>query len=150
MASTSASGPEVTLFSAAGAGDLATVREMLEGDLHRVHSLDNNGYSALHWAALYDRYEVARYLLDSGADITGKGQLSLEAEDDGVKSTASSSISNPSGIQPIHWSCQAGNVKLAMLLVEHGADVEARDAQGYQPIHFAAQVRGAPSTAAAV
>ncbi|XP_029195964.1 protein phosphatase 1 regulatory subunit 16A-like [Acropora millepora] len=44
---------------------------------------------------------------------------------------------NKHGLTPLQQSCVEGNVELAMLLLDHGADVEKRDKNGWTALHFA-------------
>ena len=38
-------------------------------------------------------------------------------------------------ITPLHTACDVGNYELAKYLIEHGANVNAKDANGFAPIH---------------
>jgi len=71
----------------------------------------------LHWAAFNGHLEVARLLIESGADIN-----------DG----------NRHSERPLHWAAFKGHLDVARLLIESGADVNASDFEGLKPLHFAA------------
>ena len=77
------------------------------------------GASALHLAVLKDNREIARVLLDNGADI-----------DIGARDTYQGS--------PLEWAVFFGIKEVAMFLVESGADVNAKNALGTTPLDAAA------------
>jgi len=45
---------------------------------------------------------------------------------------------NLTGITPLHFAAERGDVDMAAYLVENGADVNAYDDAGWRPIHVAA------------
>jgi hypothetical protein len=69
------------MFAAAAAGDVAKVSAAVTARPALVTSTDEQGRTALHLAAEQDRTEVARWLLEHGADpfaVTGQGQTPLD------------------------------------------------------------------------
>lgn len=44
---------------------------------------------------------------------------------------------NPSGVTPLHWASYFGYEKVALALIERGARVDIRDAEGNTPLHDA-------------
>jgi ankyrin repeat protein len=72
-----ARGAVVDVFAAARLGMFERLRALVEADRSLVHALGGDGKRPLHWAATVD---IARYLLDRGAD--------LEARDVDHESTA--------------------------------------------------------------
>lgn len=71
-------------------------------------------------AVFYGHTEVVRYLLGRGVPVDTPSA-------DGACST------------PLHWSVMRGRVAIARLLLERGADVNARQVGGFTPLHMAAQ-----------
>lgn len=61
-----ARGAQVDVWSAAGLGDLARLRELIEGDPSLVHARGGDGQTPLHFAA---NVEVAEYLVAHGAEL---------------------------------------------------------------------------------
>ena len=79
-------------------------------------SRDDTGSSPLHLASSNDFPEIARLLIEHGADVTSR---------DGIRST------------PLHWASSNSSPKIARLLIEHGADLNARDRSRSTPLHLA-------------
>lgn len=74
---------------------------------------DNSG---LHWAARLGLAEMARLLIDNGADLN---------------------IRNDEGFTPLHWAAGEGQKELVVILIVHGADVNARNKRGWTPLRWA-------------
>jgi ankyrin repeat protein len=105
------------LLLAAGAGDMPSVREQVEG--HRVApgASDEVGQTALHAACAAGHGDVVRYLLDRGADVQA-------CRSDGFTPLHSALFSNGQGWvrtdpEPV-GSLRAG--RIAGLLLERGAE----------------------------
>eukprot|EP00727_Mastigamoeba_balamuthi_P011502 m51a1_g6975 putative nad-dependent protein deacetylase sirtuin-2 (505) ;mRNA; r:114231-116089 len=73
---------------------------------------------ALHVAASKGREEIARLLLDYGADVTLRTRY---------------------GTSALHEATQGDSAAIARLLLAAGADVDARDRDGLTPLHRACQ-----------
>ena len=79
------------------------------GDVDIRNKSDNTGHmgeTALHCAAFWGRYEIAKLLIDHGADVNALTDR---------RST------------PLHDAARMSNAKLARLLLEKGAKPNARD-----------------------
>jgi hypothetical protein len=77
---------------------------------------DEFGETPLHWAALNGHIEIARLLLQNGAEVN---------------------VKSDGGNTPLHWAASHGNVDTLHLLVENGADLEAQDNSGSRALHRA-------------
>ena len=42
------------------------------------------------------------------------------------------------GFTPLHWAVESGDIMLASLLLDYGANVNSRDDNGWTPLHHAA------------
>ena len=81
-------------------GDVERVSAIVEADPKRVRVAGEQGKTGLHWAAELDRIEVARVLVDAGADIEARTSW---------------------GASPLEWASTMGGSRVAELLLERGA-----------------------------
>ena len=109
---------ELRLFEAAAVGDVAVVRGKLAGGWE-IEDRSNDGYAPLHLAAYFGRLEVARLLLERGADPNAVA-------------------SNDSRVTPLHSAVSARHRDLAGLLLALGASANAVQKGGWTPLHSAA------------
>lgn len=108
------------VFEAAAVGDLEVVRRLLEADASTVVRVTDDGFTALHLAAYFDREEVVSTLLEAGADPD-------------VMAT------NGTRLRPLHAATAARAPAIVALLVEAGASVDARQSGGFTPLMAAAK-----------
>lgn len=74
------------------------------------------GFSALHFACSdYDKIELAKLLVKSGADIN---------------------IKDVHSYTPLHIACANNNYNLIKFLIENGAAINDKDIDGLTPLHF--------------
>jgi uncharacterized protein len=106
------------IFEASVAGDAAAVLGRL-GQGAEVEDRAQDGYTALHLAAYFGRLEVARLLLEHGAD-------------------PNSVAYNESRVTPLHSAVSARRRDLAGLLLALGASANAVQKGGWTPLHAAA------------
>ena len=112
---------------AAERGDLEAVRELLRQGAD-PNAAQNDGMTALHWAAAENEAEIARTLLYAGATVRATTRLG--------------------GYTPLHLAGRAGHAEVAAILLEAGADPDAVTATGVTAMHFAADADAAPVVAA--
>uniref|UniRef100_A0A914R6X5 Tankyrase n=1 Tax=Parascaris equorum TaxID=6256 RepID=A0A914R6X5_PAREQ len=89
-----------------GAEDVA---DLLRGEVAVLKAAKKGGYNNI---------EVARFLLENGAEVN--------AQDRG-------------GLIALHNASSYGHLEIAALLIEHGASVNQPDKWGFTPLHEAAQ-----------
>ncbi|MCZ8511288.1 ankyrin repeat domain-containing protein [Paenibacillus filicis] len=112
-------GAELNVFEAAAVGRLDAVRDRLAEAPELVHAWSHDGFSSLGLAAFFGREDVAAELLARGA-------------------VANAASQNAMRVAPLHSAAAGRHAALARMLIEHGADVNARQQAGWTPLHSAA------------
>ena len=84
---------------------------------------DWTGWTPLNWAALKGHVEIARLLLQNGAEVNVRDSLDRT---------------------PLHYAALFGHVDILHLLVENGADLEAQNNPGERALHIAARYCNLP------
>jgi hypothetical protein len=110
---------ELDLFEAAALGRVSRLDEMVSADPATVGTAGADGYTALHLAAFFGQLEATAVLLGHGAvpDVVA---------------------ANPSRVRPLHSAAAGGHAAIVGLLLERGADPDARQQGGYVPLHASA------------
>jgi ankyrin repeat protein/beta-lactamase regulating signal transducer with metallopeptidase domain len=101
-----------TVHLAAYRGDLGEVKKLIAREA-ACDIRDENGCTPLYWAVLGGASGVAEYLIAEGADLNARDNL---------------------GTPPLLWALELPMVRL---LVAHGADIEAAQADGRTRLHVA-------------
>ena len=125
-------------FANLGAGKL---RQVL-GRKFSVTAEDDNGWTDLHYAAALNLVALAEALVDAGAST--KASL----KDDGAPVTeqlkqslnslgVESNFVSREGQQPLHVAVNYGAEDTAELLIDRGADINAKDRNGQTPLDMA-------------
>jgi len=81
-------------------GDVSAVKRLLSDDPRLLRAADDHLKTPLHWAAEHDRHDVAKMLLDAGADLEATTSW---------------------GATPLDWAATMGSTKVADLLQARGA-----------------------------
>jgi ankyrin repeat protein len=118
-----AASPSLDVFEAAALGDLEELRARLDDDNAAVSEWSEDGFTPLHYAAFFGHTDAARLLLERGADLevpARNEQFALEA-------------------RPLHSALAGSQKEVALVLLDAGAEVNAREHQGTTPLHEAAQ-----------
>jgi ankyrin repeat protein len=108
------------VFDAAAVGNVAVVRTLLTSDRASADDRGPDGYTALHFAAMFGQMEVARLLLGRGADPNA---VAL----------------NESRVTPLHSAVAAKHRDTASLLLALGASPNAVQRGGWTSLHTAAR-----------
>ncbi|GCE99590.1 palmitoyltransferase akr1 [Zygosaccharomyces mellis] len=121
ISSSAVEGPEEPLdrfMSACQRGDLATVEEVVNsGQVDINYDLDKAEHvTGLHWASINNRLGVVDFLVSRGADVNIKAG-NLQAP-------------------PLHWAARYGYVYIVHYLLEHGANPQLTDDQGFNLLHL--------------
>ncbi|MGZ8630686.1 MAG: ankyrin repeat domain-containing protein [Actinomycetota bacterium] len=111
---------ELDLFEAASFGDLDRITELLAYDPASVDAHSGDGFTALHLAAFFGRADAARLLVTHAAEVDAHGT-------GWMRGTA------------LHSATSAGHREVVEVLLEAGADANARQSGGWTPLHAAAR-----------
>jgi hypothetical protein len=114
------------LVDAARDGNLARVRALVDQDPALVRATDEEGYGALHWAAIRGHWDVFQLVLAAGAPVDTVGA---------------------DGGTPLHWACHWDRADMVAMLLDRGADLTVANRWGRTPLHVAAR-RGCAEVAA--
>lgn len=102
---------ETQLHVACISGNVEAVEKLLVAG-HSTQVRDHFGWTPLHEAANHGHIEVAKLLLQHGADVNDPGSLMCQ------------------GVTPLHDAASCGNTSMMQLLIEHGANVELKANEG--------------------
>jgi len=112
---------DLDIFEATALGRSNRVYEILNQDAGAAKAWSPDGFTALHFAAFFDRPEIARALIRQGADVAASSQ-------------------NPMKVMPLHSAAAAHSREMVRLLAENGAPTNVPQAGGWVPLHEAAQI----------
>ncbi|XP_055301191.1 ankyrin repeat domain-containing protein 49 [Sitodiplosis mosellana] len=111
---------------ATGEGKADLVESILMRDITTKDSRDEDGYTPLHRAAYSNNVEIAKILIQYGADVNARTEF---------------------GWTPLHSAVKWSNAEAASFLLQHGADVNALSQGQQTPLHIAATVSNCRETA---
>jgi len=154
---TSISKRDAKLMKMCKRGCVADVRQAIATGAD-VNARDRENISALHWAVISMSTDVVRVLIEHGARVRTvnayhqtplhsavfRGSFECLRIMLGGEFETSSRIldmSNMEGIQKqencLHLACEFGNVRIAKLLLQSGADVDFQNVNNETPLHLA-------------
>ena len=110
----------LNIFESAATGKTNQVARHLARDPLLVNAYSCDGYQPLGLACYFGHIKTAEYLIKAGAVVNSPSRNSLVAT-------------------PILSATAAGHVKIVMLLIKHNANPNARENNGFTPLHAAAQ-----------
>lgn len=99
-------------------GDDGAVRTMLKGDPSLLHSMTPDGYPAWALSIFFGQPAIARFLIEQGADVRRHAE-------------------NKQRVAPVHAAAAACDRETMRMLLERGADPNARQESDYAPMHTA-------------
>jgi hypothetical protein len=150
----------LSLVRAAAEGNLPEVQRLLIKGA-QINGADGEGRTALIAAAYANQVEVARYLVQSGADVNlkdrrGLSSFLISASEVGPDSAllvvmlnakAKLDAADPLGNTGLHLAAQKSHADILRRLLANGAQVDARNADRRSALHEAAAVQGCTEAA---
>lgn len=100
-----------------------------QNNVNDINLANKEGRTPLHYAALQGNVEIAKILLENGADVN-------VADKDTDPETALAFRGNE-GKAPLHYAVENGHVEVARLLLQKGANVNLKDEDGCTPLYEA-------------
>lgn len=110
---------EIDVFEAAAFGGVERLRELLDLDPGLTAAVSADGFTALHFAAFFAHPRAAELLLERGSDARARAR-------------------NAMAVEPLHSAAAADQVEIARMLLDAGADPNARQEGGFVALHAAA------------
>ncbi|NQT38944.1 MAG: ankyrin repeat domain-containing protein [Planctomycetes bacterium] len=119
--------PSVDIWTAASQGNLRGVASSLAAgadvDIAFIApGVPASGATPLHLAVLFDRGEIAEFLIKQGANIEAKAK-------------------DEYGGTPLHWAAALGRIEMAKRLIDAGANINSEDDHGFTPLDATAYNR---------
>jgi ankyrin repeat protein len=116
--------PELDVFEAAAAGKTERLRELLDQDPSLANAWASDGFQPLGLASFFGRTAGVRLLVERGAEVNSASQ-------------------NEMRVMPLHSAAATDDpearYEIAKLLLEHGADPNARQQDDFTPLMAADQ-----------
>lgn len=112
------SGVELDIFEAVATGQAERVASLVAKDQSIVNAYSADGFAPLGFAVFFGQPEVVTALIAAGADVNQSSRESMK-------------------VTPLASAAAAKQTGIARLLIEHGANVNARAAGGHIPLHEA-------------
>ncbi len=144
-------GPKLDVFGKCVAGQVSEALAEIDRDASLLGAHNSDGWTPLHLAAFFGHPELAKGLLNRGADIEAPSTNAMQntplhaAAAGGsaalvellLASGAKVNAKQHGGWTALHSAAQAGNLDMARLLLAHDADPQARADNNQLPLDLA-------------
>ena len=137
------------IVEAAKNGDFQTVKTILDKDPSKLNVTDEEKYTSLHWACIRAHWDIARYLINKGADLNvvggdGGTPINWAVHHDSVEiiklmvnKGAKLNIRNQWGMTELHTAIWRGNINVVEYLLDQGSDPAIKTNEGWTAMHYA-------------
>jgi uncharacterized protein len=153
-------GAPVSFGEACALGDLDRVNQLLAADPDALNRRSADGYPPLGLAIFFHHPDIARVLIERGADVNAHAENAQRVAPTHAAAAACDHATmrlllergaDPNAQQqldftPMHGAASRGDVEMAKLLLEHGAERNPRASNGQTPAD-AARGHGHPDFA---
>ncbi len=110
---------DLDIFEASAVGDLERVKSLLGDHPELANAIALDGFQPLGLACFFGHYDIARFLIESGAEVNSPSR-------------------NDQKVTPLHSAAASRSLEISRLLLDHGADPDARQEGDFTPLHEAA------------
>lgn len=107
------------IYESVIANDFIATKKFLAADKQLLNKHSRDGFTPLGFAAFFSRAQIAEYLINEGADVN-------------------IASNNDFKVAPIHSAVAAKSLQITQLLLDKGANPNARQQSGVTPLHSAA------------
>ena len=111
--------PKLSIFEAAATGRQSDVEKRLQENPEAINSFASDGFTPLGLATFFGHLELVKYLLEKSADVNLAARNSMKTT-------------------PLHSAAARRRTAIARILLEGGAEVNARQTSGVTALHSAA------------
>lgn len=143
---------ELEIWDGVVLGRAATVEEIHQGwGDFILNEYSRDGYTPLQLACFFGQEEIARYLVEKGANVNAvsRNAMAVQPLHSAVAgghtaivarllaAGADPNAAQQDGFRPLHAAAQNGNAEIVDLLLAHGADPALTDEEGRRPVQLA-------------
>lgn len=144
--------PELDVFDLAALGGVGQISHILATNPKVVHEYSGDGFTALHLASYFGNAEVARLLLENGAEVdklamngsdlrplqSAVASLHLDVAKVLLEFEPDVNVQMMGGFSPLMSAAAMGSAEIVALLMERGADATQKADDGRMATDFAA------------
>ena len=113
-------GAELSVFEACMVGELSRVKALVEQQPELINAYAPDGFQPLGLAAFFGHAGIVEFLLQNGAGVNSPSRNTMR-------------------VMPLHSAIANQRTAIVQLLLDHGANVNASQADDFTPLHEAAQ-----------